>query len=204
MSITTDAPTLLALDPVAQDLLFRDARTANTFTDEPVTDEQLQAIYDLAKWAPTAMNSQPLRLVVVRSEEARERLLGYMAEGNRAKTATAPLTVILAADVDFHEHLPRVFPHAPGLKDNFSDEQARAGLAGKQAWLQAGYFILAIRAAGLAAGPMSGFDSAGVDADLLAGTTLRSFAVVNIGQPGPDAWMQRNPRLDHDEVVTTL
>ncbi|MBP7972523.1 MAG: malonic semialdehyde reductase [Candidatus Nanopelagicales bacterium] len=204
MSVTTEVPALLALDPVAQDLLFRDARTANTFTDEPVTEEQLQAIYDLAKWAPTAMNSQPLRLVAVRSKEARERLVGYMAEGNRAKTATAPLTVILAADVDFHEHLPRVFPHAPGLKDNFNDEQARAGLAGKQAWLQAGYFILAIRAAGLAAGPMSGFDAAGVDADLLAGTTLRSFAVVNIGQPGPDAWMQRNPRLEHKEVVSVL
>lgn len=204
MSVTTEVPALLALDPVAQDLLFRDARTANTFTDEPVTEEQLQAIYDLAKWAPTAMNSQPLRLVAVRSKEARERLVGYMAEGNRAKTATAPLTVILAADVDFHEHLPRVFPHAPGLKDNFNDEQARAGLAGKQAWLQAGYFILAIRAAGLAAGPMSGFDAAGVDADLLAGTTLRSFAVVNIGQPGPDAWMQRNPRLEHNEVISVL
>ncbi len=204
MSVTTEVPALLALDPVAQDLLFRDARTANTFTDEPVTEEQLQAIYDLAKWAPTAMNSQPLRLVAVRSKEARERLVGYMAEGNRAKTATAPLTVILAADVDFHEHLPRVFPHAPGLKDNFNDEQARAGIAGKQAWLQAGYFILAIRSAGLAAGPMSGFDAAGVDADLLAGTTLRSFAVVNIGQPGPDAWMQRNPRLEHNEVISVL
>ncbi len=125
MSVTTEVPALLALDPVAQDLLFRDARTANTFTDEPVTEEQLQAIYDLAKWAPTAMNSQPLRLVAVRSKEARERLVGYMAEGNRAKTATAPLTVILAADVDFHEHLPRVFLHAPGLKDNFTDEQAQ-------------------------------------------------------------------------------
>lgn len=204
MSVTTEVPALLALDPVAQDLLFRDARTANTFTDEPVTEEQLQAIYDLAKWAPTAMNSQPLRLVAVRSKEARERLVGYMAEGNRAKTATAPLTVILAADVDFHEHLPRVFPHAPGLKDNFNDEQARAGIAGKQAWLQAGYFILAIRSAGLAAGPMIGFDAAGVDADLLAGTTLRSFAVVNIGQPGPDAWMQRNPRLEHNEVISVL
>ncbi len=204
MTATIDSTSTLVLDPAAQDLLFRDARTANTFTDEPVTEEQLQAIYDLVKWAPSAMNSQPLRLVAVRSPEARERLVGHMAEGNRAKTAAAPLTVILAADIDFHEHLPRVFPHAPGLKDNFSDENVRAGVAGKQAWLQAGYFILGIRAAGLAAGPMSGFDSAGVDADLLAGTSLRSFAVVNIGQPGPDAWMPRSPRLDHDEVIITL
>src|SRR4051794_15139834 len=97
--MTTIAPEgLLAIDAAAQDLLFREARTANTFSAEPVTDEQLRAIYDLVKWAPTAMNAQPLRLVAVRSPQARERLLPLMAEGNRAKTASAPLTLIVAAD----------------------------------------------------------------------------------------------------------
>src|SRR4029077_15885762 len=107
----------LALSLEAQDLLFRDARTANTFTDEPVTDEQIAAIYDLVKYAPTAMNTQPLRVVLVRQGEARDRLLKHMADGNRDKTANAPLVAILAADTDFHENLPRTFPHFPGAKD---------------------------------------------------------------------------------------
>src|SRR4051812_10571029 len=116
--MTTPAvESVLALDPAAQDLLFRDARTANTFTDEPVSDEQIKAIYDLVKWAPTSMNTQPLRVLLVRSREARDRLVTHMSDGNKAKTGTAPLVAILAADTDFHEHLPTVFPHAPNAKD---------------------------------------------------------------------------------------
>jgi nitroreductase len=117
--------TNLALSPDAQDLLFRDARTANTFTDEPVTDEEIAAIYDLVKYGPTAMNTQPLRIVLVRQGEARDRLLKVMADGNRDKTADAPLVAVLAADTDFHEHLPRTFPHFPGAKDVFADPAAR-------------------------------------------------------------------------------
>lgn len=193
----------LTLSPEAQDLLFRDARTANTFTDEPVTDEQVAAIYDLVKYAPTAMNAQPLRIVLVRDGEPRERLLKHMADGNRDKTASAPLVAVLAADTDFHEHLPRTFPHFPGAKDLFADDAAREEAARFNAALQAGYFILGVRAAGLAAGPMGGFDAAGLDADLLAGTTLQSLVVVNIGHPAENAWSDRLPRLDHAEVVTT-
>jgi 3-hydroxypropanoate dehydrogenase len=100
----------LKLSPDAQDLLFREARTANRFTDEPVTDAQVAAIYDLVKYAPTAMNTQPLRILLVRSGEARERLLKHMAEGNREKTAAAPLVAVLAADTDFHDHLGRTRP----------------------------------------------------------------------------------------------
>jgi 3-hydroxypropanoate dehydrogenase len=106
----TDA---LVLDAAAQDLLFREARTANTFTDEPVSDEQIQAIYDLVKFGPTAFNQQPLRIVLVRSTEARERLVGHMSDGNKAKTATAPLVAIVAADHEFHEELPTQFPVFP-------------------------------------------------------------------------------------------
>lgn len=93
----------LALDPAAQDLLFREARTANTFTDEPVTEEQVQAIYDLVKYGPTAFNQSPLRVVLVRSDDARARLVKHMAEGNQPKTSTAPLVAILATDNEFHE-----------------------------------------------------------------------------------------------------
>lgn len=191
----------LALSPEAQDLLFRQARTANTFTDEPVTDEQVAAIYDLVKYAPTAMNTQPLRIVLVRQGEARERLLKHMADGNRDKTANAPLVAVLAADTDFHEQLPRTFPHFPGAKDVFADDAAREQAARFNATLQAGYFFLGVRAAGLAAGPMGGFDSEALDADLFAGTTLRSLVVVNIGRPGDNPWFDRLPRLEQSEVV---
>lgn len=191
----------LELSAEAQNLLFRDARTANTFSDEPVTDEQIAAIYDLMKYAPTAMNMQPLRIVLVREGEPRERLLKHMADGNRDKTANAPLVAVLAADTEFHEHLHRTFPHFPGAKDAFADDTAREQAARFNATLQAGYFFLGVRAAGLAAGPMGGFDAAALDADLFAGTSLRSLVVVNIGKPGENAWFDRLPRLAQDEVV---
>ena len=192
----------LELSPDAQNLLFRDARTANAFSDEPVTDEQVAAIYDLVKYAPTAMNNQPLRVVLVRDGDPRERLLKHMADGNRDKTANAPLVAILAADVDFHEQLPRTFPHFPGARDLFAgDAAAREQVARFNATLQVGYFLLGVRAAGLAAGPMSGFDAASLDEDFFAGTSLKSLVVVNIGKPAENAWMDRLPRLPLDEVV---
>ncbi|GGN33474.1 malonic semialdehyde reductase [Streptomyces fuscichromogenes] len=194
----------LVLDPTAQDLLFREARTANTFTDEPVTDEQVQAIYDLIKFGPTSMNQSPLRVVLVRSPEARERLVRHMSEGNQKKTATAPLVAILAADNEFHEELPELFPHFPQAKDAvFGDRAVREGSAALNAALQAAYFIIGIRAAGLAAGPMTGVDFAGVQKEFLDDDHT-PFAVVNIGRPGPDAWFPRGPRLAYDDVVTTV
>ncbi|MET8940697.1 malonic semialdehyde reductase [Streptomyces rubiginosohelvolus] len=194
----------LVLDPVAQDLLFREARTANTFTDEPVTDEQVQAIYDLVKFGPTAFNQSPLRVVLVRSAEGRERLVQHMAEGNRPKTATAPLVAILAADNEFHEELPALLPHFPQAKDMFFAERpVRESAAGLNAALQAAYFIIGVRAAGLAAGPMTGYDPAGIQKEFLDGDHT-PLMVVNIGKPGEDAWFPRSPRLSFDEVVTTV
>ncbi|WP_255951171.1 malonic semialdehyde reductase [Streptomyces odontomachi] len=194
----------LVLDPAAQDLLFREARTANTFTDEPVSDEQVQAIYDLVKYGPTAFNQSPLRITLVRSAEARERLVPHMAEGNRPKTATAPLVAILSADNEFHEELPQLFPHAPGIKDAFfSERPTRERAAGLNAALQAAYFIVGVRAAGLAAGPMTGFDFAGVQKEFLDDNHT-PLMIVNIGRPGADAWFDRSPRLDYEQVVTTI
>ncbi|MER7932845.1 MULTISPECIES: malonic semialdehyde reductase [unclassified Streptomyces] len=194
----------LVLDAAAQDLLFREARTANTFTDEPVTDEQVQAIYDLAKYGPTSMNQSPLRVVLVRSAEARERLVQHMAEGNQKKTATAPLVAILAADNEFHEELPQLFPHFPQAKDAvFGDRAVREQNAALNAALQAAYFIVGVRAAGLAAGPMTGLDFAGVQKEFLDDDHT-PLMVVNIGKPGEDAWFPRSPRLAYDDVVTTV
>ncbi|WP_069768107.1 MULTISPECIES: malonic semialdehyde reductase [Streptomyces] len=194
----------LALDPAAQDLLFREARTANAFTDEPVTDEQVQAIYDLVKYGPTAFNQTPLRITLVRSAEARERLVQHMAEGNQAKTSTAPLVAILSADNEFHEELPTLFPAFPQAKDLFfSERPAREGAAALNAALQAAYFIIGVRAAGLAAGPMTGVDLEGVRKEFLDDDHT-PLMVVNIGRPGEDAWYPRSPRLAYDEVVTTV
>ncbi|MFC8492191.1 malonic semialdehyde reductase [Streptomyces sp. NPDC057235] len=194
----------LALDPAAQDLLFREARTANTFTDEPVTDEQVRAIYDLVKYGPTAFNQTPLRITLVRSPEARERLVRHMAEGNRPKTAAAPLVAILSADNEFHDDLPALLPHFPQAKDMFFAERpVREQSALLNAALQAAYFIVGVRAAGLAAGPMTGLDFAGVQKEFLDADHT-PLMVVNIGRPGEDAWFPRSPRLSFDEVVTTV
>ncbi|GGW48358.1 malonic semialdehyde reductase [Streptomyces xantholiticus] len=194
----------LVLDPAAQDLLFREARTANTFTDEPVTEEQVQAIYDLVKFGPTAFNQSPLRVVLVRSDEARERLVAHMAGGNQAKTASAPLVAILAADNEFHEELPALLPHFPQAKDMFFTERpVREQAAGLNAALQAAYFIVGVRAAGLAAGPMTGYDAAGVQKEFLDDDHT-PLMVVNIGKPGEDAWFPRSPRLSYEDVVTTV
>ncbi|MDX6353499.1 MAG: 3-hydroxypropanoate dehydrogenase [Streptomyces sp.] len=195
----------LILDPTAQDLLFREARTANTFTEEPVSDEQVQAVYDLVKYAPTAFNQQPLRVVLVRSAEGRERLLPHMAEGNRAKTGSAPLVAILAADHEFHQELPTQFPHFPQAKDVFfSERPVREQSATLNGALQVGYFIIGVRAAGLAAGPMTGFDADGINKEFFPDGDHAVLAVVNIGKPGPEAWFPRSPRLAYDEVVTTV
>ncbi|MFI8518545.1 malonic semialdehyde reductase [Streptomyces sp. NPDC085481] len=195
----------LALDPAAQDLLFREARTANTFTDEPVTDEQVQAIYDLVKYGPTAFNQTPLRITLVRSPEARERLVKHMAEGNQPKTAAAPLVAILSADNEFHEELPALMPHFPQAKDLFFAERpVRERSALLNGALQAAYFIVGIRAAGLAAGPMTGLDFAGVQKEFLDADHT-PLMVVNIGKPGEDASpFPRQPRLAYEDVITTV
>jgi 3-hydroxypropanoate dehydrogenase len=194
----------LALDARAADLLFRGAHTAYRFTDEPVDDEQMRAVHDLVKWAPTAMNGQPLRVTLVRSEEARARLMPHLAAGNRTKTQSAPLVAILSYDVDFHTTLAEVLPHSPRAAAGFAEESSRHAFGSFNGALQAAYFIIGVRAAGLAAGPMGGFDRAGVDAEFFPGGRQRSFLVVNIGHPAPDGTFPRNPRLDFERVFTSV
>jgi len=194
----------LAISPQVQDLLFRDARTGYAFTDEPVSDDEMRAIYDLIKWAPTAMNSQPLRIVLIRTPEARARLLGHVSEGNKAKTASAPLVAVLAADLDFHEELPKIFPVNPGARNGFANEERRERAAVFNTSLQIGYFLIGIRAAGLVAGPMGGFDADGVAAEFFPDGRHKALLVVNIGHPADSAFRPRLPRLDFDEVVATV
>lgn len=203
--MSAPAGELLALDRAAQDLLFRAARTANAFTDEPVDEEQVRAIHDLVRNGPTAMNAQPLRVLLLRSAAARARLLPYLSAGNRDKTASAPLTAVLAADVDWHDRLPELFPHRPGARDWFTGDPAgREAQARFNAALQIGYLLVGVRAAGLAAGPMAGFDAAGVEREFFPAGRHRVLLLMNIGRPAPDAWRERLPRLDYAEVVGTL
>jgi 3-hydroxypropanoate dehydrogenase len=193
---------LKRLDPEAKEMLFTGARTANTFADAPVSDEELTEIWELAKWAPTSANTQPLRVLFVRPGEGRDRLVKHLAEGNQAKTQSAPAVAVLAVDTRFHEHIPALLPYKPELKDVFATNHTmRDGTGTFNATLQAGYFILALRACGLAAGPMAGFDAAGVNAEFFPDGRFRSILVVNIGHPGENPWFARLPRLDHDDAL---
>ncbi|GAB2972603.1 malonic semialdehyde reductase [Nocardioides montaniterrae] len=201
-SLPTPAP-LERLDERGRHIVFTGARTVNSFSEEPVTDEQLADIYDLLKWTPTAANTQPLRVLFVRTPEGKERLLKHMADGNRDKTEGAPVTAVLAYDTRFHEHVPTVFPINPGMADALeANEEMRHGMGNFSAAIQVGAFLLATRAAGLAAGPMAGFDKDGVDADFFADGRLKSLLVVNIGHPAEEgAWFGRLPRLEAEDAV---
>ncbi|HET6151824.1 MAG TPA: malonic semialdehyde reductase [Marmoricola sp.] len=203
--MTTTPITLDTLDDSARSLLFTEARTANTFSDAPVTDDDLRGIWDLARWSPSMANSQPLRVLFVRTPEGRERLVPHMAEGNQAKTSTAPAVAVLAYDAEFHEHFPTVFPERGQMyRDNFAGMPGEAleGIAKYNAGIQTGVFLLAVRAHGLAAGPMGGFDGPGIDAEFFAGTTWRTHLVVNIGHPGVDPWFDRLPRIHEDDALS--
>jgi 3-hydroxypropanoate dehydrogenase len=197
--------TLDVLSQEGRALLFSDARTANAFTEDPVGDDVLREIYELFRFAPTSANSNPLRILFVRSPEARARLVTHMSEGNAPKTSTAPAVAVLAADLDFHERIPELFPTRAHTRETWAaDPERRERFARFNGAIQVGYFVLAIRAVGLAAGPMAGFDAEGVDGEFFAGTSLRSLLVVNIGRPaGPPAF-PRLPRLAYEDAVTIV
>lgn len=194
-----------AISTEAADQLFLSARTANTFSSDPVPVETFAAIYDLTKMGPTAMNNQPLRISWIQSPQARERLVAHMAEPNRDKTLTAPAVALLSYDTSWHEHFPTFFPHAPERRTMFDgNDELRGELAKNNAWLQSGYFIMAVRAVGLHAGPVGGFDALEADADFNSGTGHRAFLVVNVGTPGENPWYDRLPRLDSDVATRIL
>ncbi|MBX7553039.1 malonic semialdehyde reductase [Streptomyces sp. tea 10] len=195
----------LRLDEAAQDLLFRQARSVEAFTGDPVSDATVEAIYDLVKYGPTAFNQQPLRIVLVRSRASRLRLVGHMARGNREKTARAPLTAVLAVDQDFHTELPTLFPAYPQAASRYYAERpVREASALLNGALQAAYFIIGIRAAGMAAGPMSGFDAKGIAQEFLTPGKHEVLIVVNIGRPAPSTPRPRGPRLAYGQVFTTV
>ena len=201
-STGASADTLFRLDDEARAALFTDAHTANSFADIPVSDDELRGIWDLAKWAPTMANMQPLRVLYVTSPEARAKLVEHMSDGNKEKTLAAPAVAVLALDNRFHDYIPTVMPFKREMQDMFeANEAMRSHVALFNSALQAGYFTLAVRAQGLAAGPMGGFDADAVDAEFFPGGRYYAVLVVNIGHPAADAYRPRLPRLDHADAV---
>ncbi|MFT3769786.1 MAG: malonic semialdehyde reductase [Minicystis sp.] len=196
---------MTAINDEALDVLFRSARTHNGWRPEPVSDELLQRVWDLAKMGPTSANSGPLRIVFVRSPAAKERLRPALSAGNLDKTMSAPVTAIFAYDLAFPEKLPQLFPHNPRMNAIFAGNPALTESSAKlNAALGAAYFMMAARALGLDCGPMAGFDNAKVDAEFFAGSQWRSSFLCNLGHGDPTKLFPRSPRLGFEEACKVL
>ncbi len=182
------------------DRLFFEARTHNGWTDRPVSEATLRELHDLCRWGPTSANCSPLRVVFVRSREAKERLVKCVMPGNAEKTRDAPVTAILAHDLNFPETLPRLFPHTDARSWFAGNQPLIEMTAFRNGSMQGGYFILAARAVGLDCGPMSGFDAEAINRDFLAGTSWTVNFLCNLGYGDHAKLFPRSPRLSFDEA----
>lgn len=192
------------LPTFALDQLFLRARTVHAFYPEPVEDDVIRQLYELLKWGPTAFNAQPARFVFLRSLDAKARLAPALSAGNRDKTQAAPLTVIVAWDTRFHEHLPAQFPSYDAKPLFDADPALRQDTAFRNASLQGGYLILAARALGLDVGPMSGFNADKVNAEFFPDGRWRVNFIANLGYGIPESSWPRGPRLDAADAVQLL
>jgi 3-hydroxypropanoate dehydrogenase len=187
----------------ALDMLFRQARTHRAWLPEPVPDELIHQMYDLFKMGPTSANSCPARVVFIRSAEAKARLLPGLAPGNVEKTRNAPLTAIIAHDLEFYEKLPELNPYmgkAPfeGKPELIEETAFRNGS------LQGAYLIMAARALGLDCGPMSGFDAGKVNAEFFPDGKWKANFICNLGYGDASKLFPRLPRLTFDEACRVL
>ena len=191
-----------AVNDDALDVLFRKARTHRKWRAEPVTQQMLMAVYDLARWGPTTNNTTPARFVFVMSQEAKERLKPHLNKGNVEQTMSAPATAIIAYDLHFYDKMDKLSAN-PGARESWSQkspgEISEAAFRGGT--LQGAYFMLAARAVGLDCGPMSGFDNAGVDREFFAGTTIKSNFLCNLGCGSDEGLFPRHPRLAFGEAA---
>jgi 3-hydroxypropanoate dehydrogenase len=194
----------MQLDDRSLDLMFRAARTHIVWLDKPVSDVQLQQIYDLMKWAPTSANCCPARIVFVRSAAAKQRLLPAMAPGNVEKTRAAPVTAIIAYDLEFYEKLPVLYPPADARSWFVGNQLLIDTTAFRNGTLQGAYLLLAARALGLDAGPMSGFDNAKVDKEFFPDGKVKSNFLINLGYGDGAKLFPRSPRLSFAEAAQIL
>ena len=193
------------LEAVALDCIFRAARTHNAFTEAQVTDDQLRGVYDLMKFGPTSANCSPARIVFLRSRQAKERLRAALSPSNLEKTMVAPVTAIVAYDLEFYEKLPYLFPHNPDAINWFKGNAAMIqSTAFRNSSLQGAYFIIAARALGLDCGPMSGFDNSKVDAEFFPDGKIKSNFLCNLGVGDATKLFPRSPRLNFEQVCTVL
>lgn len=193
------------LDGAALASLFTEARTHHGWLPLPVPDQQLQAIYALARSGPTSMNSQPMRVRFIRDPARKEALIDCLNPGNVAKTRAAPVTAVIGHDLDFAARLPQLYPHKADARESFDrDPEHAAATAFRNGSLQAAYLMLAARALGLDCGPMSGFDAPRVDALIWAGTRVRTNFLCNLGHGDPAALHARGPRLEFDAACELL
>ena len=189
---------------ITTEQLFTEARTQNGYLPTPVSDDTLHQLYELLKFGPTAANSCPARLQFVRSAEGKARLLGCVSAGNVAKVTQAPVTVIIGMDLEFHEKLPQLFPHADARSWFAGKPAAIQESAFRNSSLQGGYLIMAARALGLDCGPMSGFDAAKLDAAFWAGTAVKTNFICTLGQGDPAKLFGRSPRLAFSEACSLV
>lgn len=193
------------LSQEAIETIFLEARTQNAFTDKPVSDETLQALYDLYKWGPTSANCEPMRVLFVRSDEGKARLLPHLMEGNQAKTKQAPVAAVIGFDTLFYKRLPELFPHDLTAETWFAGEETRGNTtAFRNGTLQGAYLMIAARSLGLDCGPMSGFDNAGVDAEFWPDGQVKSNFICNLGYGDATALFDRSPRLPFEDACTLL
>jgi 3-hydroxypropanoate dehydrogenase len=201
---TMHAQPKTAISSEALDQLFRKARTHSGWLPKPVPTELLREVYDLARFGPTSANSSPARFVFVTTPEAKQRLRPALSAGNLEKTMAAPVTVIIAYDTEFHEHLPKLFPHRD-MRSIFAGNAALIeATAFRNSSLQGGYFILAARALGLDCGPMSGFDAAKVNAEFFPDGKWKANFLCNLGYGDPGKLLPRSPRLSFEEACVIL
>ncbi|MFO1162407.1 MAG: malonic semialdehyde reductase [Reyranellaceae bacterium] len=195
------------LDNQSLDKILRNARTHNVWLPKRVTDQQLREIYDILKWGPTSVNSQPGRIIFVRTPEGKEKLKPALSPGNLDKTMAAPVTAIIAYDTQFYEHLPNNFPHNPAAIDLFKgagkEELART-TAIRNGTLQGAYLIIAARALGLDCGAMSGFNNAVVDQAFFPDGRFKSNFLCNIGYGDHSKLFNRSPRLSFEQACTLM
>lgn len=193
------------LDAAALAQLFTNARTHNAWQARDVPDALLRELVETLRWGPTSANCQPARIVFVKSQAAKARLKPLLGPNNVEKTMAAPVTAIVGMDMAFYEHLPRMFPHNPSARSWFEGKPDHiAATALRNSSLQGAYLILAARALGLDAGPMSGFDNAGIDKEFFAGTTVRSNLLCNLGYGDPAGLHVRGPRFGFDEMASIV
>lgn len=186
----------------ALDLLFREAQSVNRYSDYVVRDDELAEVWDVVKWGPTGLNTQPLRIIPVRSGEDKAALLTAVRDSNIGKVQSAPVNLVLAFDPDYHTYIAEQHINgaalAPGMAAN---PEMRLEVARNNAWLQTGFLIVGLRARGLVVGPMGGFDAEVVRRELLGGTNLVPFLILGVGKPGDDAVYPRGPRLETSTVI---